>query len=144
MTVINPDEISSIIKSKIDNYELQTEVSNTGTVLEIGDGIARIYGLRNVMANELVQFDNNEGTLGIAMNLEEDNVGVVILGEYTDIKEGTVVKTTGKIASVPVGDELIGRIIDPTGKPLDGKGEYKYSKVRPDWSQFHQWGNQGP
>ena len=131
MVLIQPEEISSIIKNKIDNYELQTEVSNTGTVLEIGDGIARIYGLRNVMANELVQFDNNEGTLGIAMNLEEDNVGVVILGEYTDIKEGTVVKTTGKIASVPVGDELIGRIIDPTGKPLDGKGEYKYSKVRP-------------
>lgn len=131
MVLIQPEEISSIIKNKIDNYELQTEVSNTGTVLEIGDGIARIYGLRNVMANELVQFDNNEGTLGIAMNLEEDNVGVVILGEYTDIKEGTVVKTTGKIASVPVGEGLIGRIIDPTGKPLDGKGEYKYTKVRP-------------
>ena len=131
MVLIQPEEISSIIKNKIDNYELQTEVSNTGTVLEIGDGIARIYGLRNVMANELVQFDNNEGTLGIAMNLEEDNVGVVILGEYTNIKEGTVVKTTGKIASVPVGEGLIGRIIDPTGKPLDGKGEYKYTKVRP-------------
>ena len=131
MVLIQPEEISSIIKNKIDNYELQTEVSNTGTVLEIGDGIARIYGLRNVMANELVQFENKEGTLGIAMNLEEDNVGVVILGEYTDIKEGTVVKTTGRIASVPVGDGLIGRIIDPTGKALDGKGEYKYSKVRP-------------
>ena len=131
MVLIQPEEISSIIKNKIDNYELQTEVSNTGTVLEIGDGIARIYGLRNVMAHELVQFENKEGTLGIAMNLEEDNVGVVILGEYTDIKEGTVVKTTGRIASVPVGDGLIGRIIDPTGKALDGKGEYKYSKVRP-------------
>ena len=131
MVLIQPDEISSIIKEKIDNYELQTEISNTGTVLEIGDGIARIYGLRNVMANELVQFEDGHSTLGIAMNLDEDNVGVVILGEYTNIKEGTVVKTTGRIASVPVGDGLIGRIVDPTGKPLDGKGEYNYSKTRP-------------
>ncbi len=131
MALIQPEEISSIIKSKIDNYELQTEVSNTGSVLEIGDGIARVYGLRNVMASELVQFEDGHGTLGIAMNLDEDNVGVVILGEYTDIKEGTVVKTTNRIASVPVGDGLIGRIVDPTGKPLDGKGDYQYSKTRP-------------
>ncbi len=131
MALIQPDEISSIIKSKIDNYELQTEVSNTGSVLEIGDGIARVYGLRNVMANELVQFEDGNGTLGIAMNLEEDNVGIVILGEYTNIKEGTVVKTTGQIASVPVGEGLIGRIVAPTGKPLDGKGDYPYSKTRP-------------
>lgn len=131
MALIQPDEISSIIKSKIENYELQTEVSNTGTVLEVGDGIARIYGLRNVMANELIQFEDGHSTLGIAMNLEEDNVGVVILGEYTDIKEGTIVKTTGRIASVPVGDGLIGRIVDPTGAVLDGKGEYPYEKTRP-------------
>ena len=131
MALIQPEEISSIIKSKIDNYELQTEVSNTGSVLEIGDGIARIYGLRNVMASELVQFEDGHGTLGIAMNLDEDNVGVVILGEYTDIKEGTIVKTTNRIASVPVGEGLIGRIVDPTGKPLDGKGDYPYTKTRP-------------
>lgn len=131
MVLIQPDEISSIIKSKIDNYELQTEVSNTGSVLEIGDGIARVYGLRNVMASELVQFEDGHGTLGIAMNLDEDNVGVVILGEYTDIKEGTIVKTTNRIASVPVGEGLMGRIIDPTGKPLDGKGDFSYSKTRP-------------
>ena len=108
MALIQPDEISSIIKSKIDNYELQTEVSNTGSVLEVGDGIARVYGLRNVMANELVTFEDGNDTLGIAMNLEEDNVGIVILGEYTNIKEGTTVKTTGRIASVPVGEGLIG------------------------------------
>ncbi len=131
MALIQPDEISSIIKSKIENYELQTEISNTGTVLEVGDGIARVYGLQNVMANELVQFSDGHNTLGIAMNLEEDNVGVVILGDFTNVKEGTIVKTTGKIASVPVGDGLIGRIIDPTGKPLDGKGDYPYSKTRP-------------
>ena len=131
MVLIKPDEISSIIKDKIDNYELQTEVANTGTVLEAGDGITRVYGLRSVMSNELVQFEDGLGTLGIAMNLEEDNVGVVVLGDCTHIKEGTIVKTTGKIASVPVGDGLIGRIVDPTGKPLDGKGEIPFSKIRP-------------
>ena len=131
MALIQPDEISSIIKSKIENYDIQTEVSNTGTVLEVGDGIARVYGLGSVMANELVQFEDGESTLGIAMNLEENNVGVVILGDYLNIKEGTVVKTTGRIASVPVGEGLIGRIIDPTGKPIDGKGEYPYEKTRP-------------
>ncbi len=131
MTTIKPDEISSIIRSKIENYELKTEVSNTGSVIEVGDGIARIYGLRNVMSSELVRFEDGEGTLGITMNLEEDNVGVVILGDYTHIKEGMTVKTTGEIASVPVGDALIGRIINPTGKAIDGKGDYEYSKVRP-------------
>lgn len=131
MALIQPDEISSIIKQKIENFNLQTEISNTGTVIEVGDGIARVYGLGNAMANELVQFEDGRGTLGIAMNLEENNVGVVILGDYTEIKEGTIVKTTGKIASVPVGDGLIGRIVDPTGKVLDGKGEYHYEKTRP-------------
>lgn len=108
MTVINPDEISSILKENIRNYEVKAEVSNIGSVLEVGDGICRIYGLRNVMSNELVEFEDGRGTLGITLNLEEDNVGVVILGEYTHIKEGMVVKTTGRIASVPVGDALIG------------------------------------
>lgn len=131
MALIKPDEISSIIKSKIENYDLHSEVSNTGTVIEIGDGIARVYGLRNVMSNELVVFEDGKDTLGITLNLEEDNVGIVILGEYTQIKEGMTVKTTGRIASVPVGDGLIGRIIDPTGKPLDGKGEIVSDKTRP-------------
>ncbi len=131
MALIKPDEISSIIKSKIENYDIQTEVSNTGSVIEVGDGIARIYGLRNVMSNELVTFEDGKDTLGITMNLDEDNVGVVILGEYTQIKEGMTVKTTGRIASVPVGDGLIGRIIDPTGKPIDGKGEIESENARP-------------
>lgn len=129
--MIKPEEISSIIKNRIDNYELRAEVSNTGTVLEVGDGISRVYGLRNVMASELVTFDDGNDTLGITMNLDEDSVGVVILGDYTHIKEGMTVKTTGRIASVPVGEGLIGRIIDPTGKPIDGKGDYEYSKTRP-------------
>lgn len=131
MVSIKPDEISSIIKSKIENYESQTEISNIGSVLEIGDGIARIYGLRNVMSNELVEFQDGKGTLGITLNLEEDNVGVVILGEYQHIKEGMAVKTTGRIASVPVGDGLIGRIVNPTGEAIDGKGDIVFEKTRP-------------
>lgn len=131
MANIKPDEISSIIKSKIENYESQAEISNVGSVLEIGDGIARIYGLRNVMSNELVEFQDGKGTLGITLNLEEDNVGVVILGEYQHIKEGMTVKTTGRIASVPVGDGLIGRIVNPTGEAIDGKGDIVFEKTRP-------------
>ncbi len=131
MAVINPDEISSILKENIRNYEAKAEVSNVGSVLEVGDGICRIYGLRNVMANELVEFEDGKGTLGMALNLEEDNVGVVILGEYTHIKEGMSVKTTGRIASVPVGDALIGRIVNPTGRAIDGKGEIITDKSRP-------------
>lgn len=131
MAVINPDEISSILKENIRNYEAKAEISNIGSVLEVGDGIARIYGQRNVMSNELVEFEDGKGTLGITLNLEEDNVGVVILGEYTHIKEGMTVKTTGRIASVPVGDALIGRIVNPTGRPIDGKGDIVTDKTRP-------------
>ena len=130
MAVINPEEISSILKENIRNYEAKAEVSNVGSVLEVGDGIARIYGLRNVMSNELVEFEDGKGTLGITLNLEEGNIGVVILGEYTHIKEGMSVKTTGRIASVPVGEGLLGRIIDPTGVPVDGRGEIHYDKTR--------------
>ena len=131
MAVINPDEISSILKENIRNYEAKAEISNIGSVLEVGDGIERIYGLRNLMSNELVEFEDGKGTLGITLNLEEDNVGVVILGEYTHIKEGMTVKTTGRIASVPVGDALIGRIVNPTGRPIDGKGDIVTDKTRP-------------
>ncbi len=131
MSIIKPDEISSIIKSKVESFNIQTEVSNTGTVIEVGDGIARVYGLRNVMAGELVTIEDGHDTLAMTLNLDEDNVGVVILGEYKQIKEGMTVKTTGQIASVPVGDNLIGRIVDPTGKALDGKGDYKYEHTRP-------------
>lgn len=131
MVTINPSEITNIIRSKIENYETQIEVNTQGQVLEVGDGIARIYGLKDAMQSELVQFEDENKTLGLVLNLEEDNVGVVILGEYKDIKEGTRVKTTGRIASIAVGDGLIGRIIDPTGVPLDGKGNVEYQKTRP-------------
>ncbi len=131
MTTIKPDEITSVIKSKIKNYNSPIEVTNTGSVLEVGDGIARIWGLRNAMSNELVEFQDGKGTLGMVLNLEEDNVGVVILGEYQHIKEGMTVKTTGKISSVPVGDGLLGRIVNPTGQAIDGKGEIKSDKSKP-------------
>ena len=130
MVMINPDEITSIIKEKLQNYESKLEVKNVGTVLEVADGISRIYGLSDAMSSELVEFEDGKGTLGIVLNLEEDNVGVVILGEYTHIKEGMSVKTTGRIASVPVGEGLLGRIIDPTGVPVDGRGEIHYDKTR--------------
>ena len=131
MATIRPDEITSVIKSKIENYDSKVNTANIGSVIEIGDGIARIWGLRDVMSNELVEFDDGKGTLGITLNLEEDNVGVVILGEYQHIKEGMTVKTTGRISSVPVGDGLLGRIVSPTGAPLDGKGEISFEKTRP-------------
>ncbi len=128
---INSSEITAIIKSRIENYSNKLEVTNTGSVIEISDGICRIYGLRNVMSSELVEFEDGQNTLGIALNLEEDNVGVVILGDYTKIKEGTKVNATGRIASIPTGETLIGRIIDPTGIPLDGKGEIEVQSTRP-------------
>lgn len=131
MVVIRPEEISSIIKEKIQNYEEKSQVVNTGSVVQIADGICRIYGLQNIMASELIEFDDGKKTLGIALNLEEDNVGAVILGDYTGIKEGTKATATGKIASVPTGDELIGRIIEPTGLPIDGKGAINATKTRP-------------
>lgn len=131
MSTIRPDEITSIIKTKIQNYTSQVDVNSIGSVLSVGDGIARIYGLRNAMSSELIEFDDGKGTLGIVLNLEEDNAGVVILGEYTQITEGMSVKTTGRIASVPVGNEIVGRIIDPTGKAIDGKGDINCSKTMP-------------
>ena len=130
MVTINPDEITSIIKEKLQNYESKVEIANVGTVLELADGISRIYGLSDAMSSELVEFDDGKGTLGIVLNLEEDNVGVVILGDYTHIKEGMTVRTTGKIASVPVGEGLLGRIIDPTGVPVDGRGDIHCDKIR--------------
>lgn len=131
MVTINPDEITSIIKDKLKGYDNRTEVKNVGTVIEVSDGITKIYGLSDAMSSELIEFEDGKGTLGIVLNLEEDMVGAVILGDYTHIKEGMTVKTTGKIASVPVGDALLGRIIDPTGVPVDGRGDIYCEKTRP-------------
>lgn len=131
MTNIRPDEISSLIKTKIESYETDLSASNIGTVIELGDGIARIFGLRQAMSQELVEFQDGKGTMGLVLNLEEDNVGVVIFGEYQHIHEGQVVKTTGRIASIPVGDEMLGRVVDPLGRPIDGKGPIVTNKIRP-------------
>ncbi|MGJ3245931.1 MAG: F0F1 ATP synthase subunit alpha [Elainellaceae cyanobacterium] len=128
MVSIRPDEISSIIQKQIEQYEQDIKVSNVGTVLQVGDGIARIYGLDQVMSSELVEFE--DGTVGIALNLEEDNVGAVLMGDGRNIQEGSSVTATGKIASVPVGDAMIGRVVDALGRPLDGKGDINTSENR--------------
>src|ERR1700722_4510236 len=120
MAQIRADEISRVLREEIDNYEKVVNVSETGSVISVGDGIARIYGLENVMAGELIEFAG--GISGIALNLEEDQVGAVMLGDYTNIKEGDEVKRTGRIMSVPVGEGLIGRVVDALGNPIDGKG----------------------
>ncbi|MGP4038886.1 F0F1 ATP synthase subunit alpha [Gracilibacillus sp. D59] len=126
---IKAEEISALIKQQIESYDSDIEVSDVGTVIEIGDGIARAHGLDNVMSGELVEFSN--GVMGMAQNLEESNVGIVILGPYTEIREGDEVRRTGRIMEVPVGEELIGRVVNPLGQPVDGKGPVETSKARP-------------
>jgi len=126
---ITAEEISTLIKQQIENFDSQIEISDVGTVIEVGDGIARAHGLDNVMAGELVEFSN--GVVGMAQNLEESNVGIVILGPYTEIKEGDEVRRTGRIMQVPVGEELIGRVVNPLGQPIDGKGPIETTKARP-------------
>lgn len=126
---IKPEEISKIIRSEIENYKSSLDISNTGTVLEVGDGIARIYGLSDAMAGELLEFEN--GTIGMALNLEESNIGAVIFGKTQGIKEGSIVKGLGKVAEVPAGKELLGRVVDALGNPIDGKGSITADKYMP-------------
>jgi F-type H+/Na+-transporting ATPase subunit alpha len=128
MVSIRPDEISSIIKQQIEQYNQEVKVSNIGTVLQVGDGIARIYGLETAMSGELLEFE--DGTVGIALNLEEDNVGAVLMGDGINIREGSAVTATGKIASVPVGEAMLGRVVDALGRPIDGKGDVQTSETR--------------
>ena len=128
METIKAEEISQIISEQIKSYEKKLDISETGTVLSVGDGIARVYGVQNAMAMELLEFPG--GILGMVLNLETDNVGVAVLGEVTHIKEGDIVKRTGKIAQVPVGEGLLGRVIDATGAPLDGKGPIETKEYR--------------
>src|SRR3954453_13350623 len=120
MAQIKADEITQLIRQQIENYETKVAVDEVGTVITLGDGIARVHGLEKVMAGELLSFPHN--VAGIAMNLEEDQVGVVLLGEYTEIKEGDEVKRTGRIMSVPVGEGMIGRVVNSLGQPIDDKG----------------------
>ena len=126
---IKAEEISALIKKQIESYQSEIEVSDVGTVISVGDGIARVHGLDNVMAGELVEFSN--GVMGMAQNLESSNVGIVILGPFSDIREGSDVKRTGRIMEVPVGEELIGRVVNPLGQPVDGLGPINTTKTRP-------------
>ena len=126
---IKPEEISSIIRKQIESFDIDLSVDEVGTVLEVGDGIARIYGLEKVMTNEMVEFQN--GSYGLAMNLEEDSVGVVIMGDYLSIEEGQTVKRTGRVLSVPVGEALLGRVVDALAQPLDGKGPIETTEFMP-------------
>jgi F-type H+-transporting ATPase subunit alpha len=129
VSAIRPDEISSLIKQQIEKYKSDIQVVDVGTVIQVGDGIARVHGLQNVMAGELLEFAN--GVMGLAQNLEEDNVGVVILGPYTDIREGDEVKRTGRIMEVPVGEAMLGRVVNPLGQPIDGMGPIETTEFRP-------------
>lgn len=126
---LKPDEISSIIKNMIEKYDQKTQVMDVGTIIEVGDGISRVYGLENCMAGELLEFEG--GVYGLALNLEQNNIGAVLLGSKESLKEGTKVKRTGRIAEVPVGEELIGRVVNALGQPIDGRGPINTSKFRP-------------
>ena len=125
----NPEEISSIIKEQIRTYRSRIQMAETGTVILVGDGIARVYGLRNCMSGELLEFE--DGSFGMAQNLEDETVSVAILSDRSDIREGTAVKCTGQVLSVPVGEGLLGRVVDALGSPIDGKGPIAYAGMRP-------------
>ena len=120
---LNPSEISDLIKSRIENFESATESRNTGTIVSLQDGIVRIHGLSDALLGEMLEFPGD--TFGLALNLEADSVGAVVLGDYKHLKEGDTVKTTGRILEVPVGEALLGRVVDSLGRPIDGKGEIK-------------------
>jgi F-type H+-transporting ATPase subunit alpha len=126
---LRPEEITSILKQRIEQYDVETDLSEVGTVLQVGDGIARVYGLENCVALERLEFEH--GVVGIAFNLEEDNVGVALFGEWQHVKEGEPVRRTGEVMSVPVGDALLGRVVDPLGNPLDGQGPVAAGERRP-------------
>src|SRR5687768_16071623 len=117
---IKAEEISKIIRDQIGSFAVDVDVAEVGTIVSIGDGIARVHGVENTMAGEMLEFPH--GVFGIALNLEEDSVGAVLLGEYTEIKEGDIVKRTNRIISVPVGEEMLGRVVNALGQPIDGKG----------------------
>src|SRR5512133_1198892 len=126
---LRPDEITSILKQRIEEYDVESDLAEVGSVLQVGDGIARVYGLENCVSGEMLEFAH--GVTGLAFNLEEDNVGAALFGEWEHVMEGEPVKRTGSVASVPVGPELIGRIVDPLGNPLDGAGPIKAAERRP-------------
>ena len=117
---LRPEEITSILKQRIEEYDVATDLSEVGTVLQVGDGIARVYGLENAVAMEMLELEHD--VVGLAFNLEEDDVGAALFGEWEQVSEGEPARRTGKVASVPVGEALLGRVVDPLGNPLDGRG----------------------
>ena len=129
MAEVRPDEVSAVLRKQLSGFEKEVDVYDVGTVLQVGDGIARVYGLSKVMASELVEF--SDGIFGMVLNLEEDNVGCILFGQSTLIKEGDIVKRTGRLASMPVGEQMLGRVINPLGQPLDGRGPIKTEKTMP-------------
>jgi len=129
MPEVRPDEISAILREQLSGFYREIDIYDVGTVLQVGDGVARVYGLSKAMASELIEFPN--GVFGLVLNLEEDNVGCILFGDSTLIKEGDTVKRTGRVSSIPVGDEMIGRVINPLGQPMDGKGPIKCEKFSP-------------
>jgi len=126
---LRPEEITSILKQRIEAFDVQTDLTEVGTVLQVGDGIARVYGLENAVAMEMLEFEH--GVVGLGFNLEEDNVGTALFGEWEHVKEGEPVRRTGRVASVPVGEGLLGRVVDPLGRPLDGAGPVETTDTRP-------------
>src|SRR6058998_1706216 len=126
---LRPEEITSILRNRIENYDVETDLAEVGSVLQVGDGIARIYGLENAVAMEMLELEL--GVVGLAFNLEEDDVGAALFGEWELVHEGEPVRRTGKVASVPVGEALLGRVVDPLGNPLDGRGPIEATETRP-------------
>src|SRR5205823_7862545 len=125
---LRPEEITSILRARIEQYDVETDLAEVGTVLQVGDGIARIYGLENCVALEMLELEH--GVVGLAFNLEEDDIGAALFGEWQHVSEGEPVKRTGHVASVPVGEALLGRVVDPLGNPLDGQGPVGTSETR--------------
>src|ERR671928_1953226 len=126
---LRPEEITSILKERIEHYDLETDLAEVGTVLQVGDGIARIYGLESAVAMEMLELEH--GVVGLAFNLEEDDVGAALFGEWEQVKEGESVRRTSRVASVPVGEALLGRVVDPLGNALDGRGAIEADETRP-------------
>ena len=125
---LRPEEITSILKSRIEQYDVQTDLSEVGSVLQVGDGIARVHGLESYVALELLELEH--GVVGLAFNLEEDDVGAALFGEWQHVSEGEPVRRSGRVASVPVGEALLGRVVDPLGNPLDGQGPIETDATR--------------
>jgi F0F1-type ATP synthase, alpha subunit len=128
---LRPEEITSILKERIEKFDVETNLAEVGTVLQVGDGIARVHGLENCVSLEMLEFEH--GVQGIALNLEEDNVGVALFGEWDKIKEGMPVRRTGKVASVPVGEALLGRVVDPLGNPLTARRDRVHRDAPVEW-----------